>query len=115
MRHGSPQVMHGGLHAVTDTDYLYFVCPGCDAELKGGSGIALEGISDQSRLDPRRPRVLLFRIDCADCGLRDYFKIAIDQSGFYGTGRVRNPLDWVRPNLPTSSCAVAAGEHRDDG
>jgi hypothetical protein len=94
-RHGS-LVMRGRLRAETDTDYLFFMCPSCGEELHGGAGIALEGMCG-SPADLRRPRVLMFRLDCIACGCRDFFKIAIDQQGCYGTGQVGKPGLWSRP------------------
>lgn len=74
----------GGLKAETDTDYLFFKCPRCQTDLKGGAGIRLEGAS--CRLDsgcPAKRHVLVFRLSCVSCGLVDHFKIAVDQTGRY--------------------------------
>ena len=82
------KVKHGALRARTDTDYLTFSCPECEAVLCGGAGILLVGATaDFNSGNVEDVPALAFRIHCIDCGFIDHFKIAVDQHGRYGTGR----------------------------
>jgi hypothetical protein len=76
----------GRLRAATDSDYFVFTCPGCKAELRGGAGIKLLGVSDDLNAEAEHKHVLAFLLHCTLCGLVDHFKIAVDQFGRYGTG-----------------------------
>ena len=107
-RHGS--LDRGALRAVNDTDHLVFVCPNpsCSAELRGGVGIGYEGY----RVDRLTglPAAHLFRLDSPCCEQRDFFKIAVDEIGKYGTPKVENPHDWRRDGI-VKERETTADEH----
>ena len=93
MRHGTA-VTNGRLIARTDTDYLVPSCPSCGKALRGGVGIGFEGMACDP--DSGLPLAVSFRLDCRFCGLRDFFKLAVDEHSRYGTAKVQNPLHWAR-------------------
>ena len=64
----------GRLRAVTDTDYLVPICPNCEANLAGGAGVALVGASDPFDHPGPKRIVLVFQIQCPECGFDDYYK-----------------------------------------
>lgn len=107
LREGSPSVRDGSLRARTGLDYLVFSCPDCDSTYLGG-GIGWEGVY----LDCASglPKIVVFRIDCDDCGFRDFFKIAVDERGLYGTAEVEDPADWARRSKQRRADAPSDGE-----
>ena len=96
-RHGRRHLSGGRFTAQTSenpfSDYLAWRCP-CGAELPGGRGIGIEGVLYHK--DGRTPKALLFRFHCLCCGLRDFFKVEVDEQDRYGTGSVESAEKWPR-------------------
>ena len=83
-RHGSSRVQRGKLRAQTDTDYLVIECPECGFPMRKGDGLQCEGYWINGS---EGPLVLLFEFRCPDCGMHDYFKVAVDNAGRYEKAR----------------------------
>ena len=75
---GGEKVVHGGLKAETDTDYIYFKCPECGCRFHPrlcGSRYELR----RSSPGPLPYHILAFNFACQECGFVSGFKMFIDQ------------------------------------